>query len=257
MKFKLFCILALLAVSIPLAAQNFELGLGYQRGLTKNLSPEESEGENEELERTHSLAFSLRYFLLPSIAISFRGSIGTFEKLIWENPAYDYIKDKNDSQLDPGWGEFTGDQLKALRDYLPNRRYEFTNKDGTLLALNFLLGAGTEIPLFSPQFLLAADLGIGYHYKSVSYDKDLGANTPFESTVASTTLGLGLVLGAKYRFTPMFYAEAGVSADWNFIHSSNITVKVKKTTVLDVSSDLELINVVNFGVPYILVGVRL
>jgi hypothetical protein len=257
MKCKLFCILVLLAACIPVAAQNFELALGYQRGLTKNLSPEKAEGESDDLERANTVAFSLHYFFLPSVAISFRGSIGTFETLVWRNPAYDYIKDKSSSQLDPGWEGFTGVQLHALKDYLPKERYEFTNNDGTLLALNFLLGAGTEFPLFSPQLLLAGDLGISCHYKSVSYQKDIRANTPFESSVSNTTLGLGLVVGIKYRFTPMFYTETGASAAWDFIHSSNITVKVNKTTVLDVSSGPELINVINFGAPYILLGVRL
>jgi hypothetical protein len=263
MKYKLFFVPVMLAICLPLGAQGFEIGLGYQRGVSKDYSAEKSKGETVEEEVTNSLAFNLRYYFLPTVAFTLKASVGSPDKLVWRNPAYDYIKDKtSESQLAPGgWGGFTNEQLKALFNYLPNKEYTFTSDDGTLIALDVLIGAGMEIPLVS-QLALAADLGITCHYQSVSYKEYMGKlisgkDVNFSSSVTNTTFGLGLGLGVKYRFTTMFYAELGGSAAWDFIHTNNITVKVGDETIIDVSGKTETTNILNFGAPYVLVGIRL
>jgi hypothetical protein len=264
MKHKLFCALILIAVSLPLAAATFEIGLGYQLGLAKNLKPNETEGESGDTELSNAFAFNVRYFLLPSVAVTFKGSLGSFDKLVWRNPAYDHIKNKSDSQLaleTGGWGGFSSSQLVALKNYLPKERYEFTSNDGSLLALDFLIGIGTEIPLWS-QLSISADFGITGHYKSVSYEQDVyhpltGKKEEFNSSVTSTSIGIGLGLGFKYGFSEMIYAELGGSASWDFTRRYNVNAKVGGTTIIDVSGEYEGVSILNFGAPYLLIGFHL
>ncbi|GHU81351.1 hypothetical protein FACS189468_3750 [Spirochaetia bacterium] len=236
------------------------IGLGYQLGITKNLDPAVQNGEEEEASVNHSFAFNLRYLPSPSLPVGvvLKGSVGGLSRMVWHNPAYDYIKGKTESQLTSGgsWGGFTNTQLVALKLYLPNESYTFTKDDGTLLAYDVFIGGAFEIPLIRPVSVVV-DAGFVFHGRNVSYEEDLILGHTFSANVNTTTIGFGLGIGAQFAFTDMFYAELGASLTYDFRQFSSIEVKVDNTSIIDVSGKGRKASYIYFGAPYILIGVKL
>ncbi|GHU81348.1 hypothetical protein FACS189468_3740 [Spirochaetia bacterium] len=235
----------------------FSIGMGYQLGLTKKLDPKVQNGEAGEVNVTNGLAFNLRY--LPgssrSVGVVVKGSFGGLNKMVWQNPAYTFIS-SGDPVPAGGWGGFTATQLDSLKDYLPQETYTFTKDNGTLLYYEVFLGGAFEILLIEP-FSVILDAGLAFHHRNVSYREILEEGRIFSAELTTSTIGFGLGIGAQFAFTDMFYAELGASFTWDFLQFGSTQIKVDDTSIIDTNSHGKRAGFLNFGTPYILLGIKL